>query len=215
MRTFQTVVRKGVAEPVSATLRQIALQLVDSWKPIGFSMNVDFNLMSAPVIVEDTYRVISNLSDLVYVPKDNIGQTDMIIETIKFTGQLFLGGDGAQLTHFDVQRTEYPVITSLSQDVLELTIVYRKGTGMYTAEDNKEFVTQRVQNSTKFLCVASRHSDLTRFDYRITPKSGVDEILFTLDSKVGNEEEIIQKSFEVIRSSFAQMEQSLVVGSTP
>lgn len=190
-------VEKGTGITLGNALRQLCMSRLGCWAPVAFSLNRDISLISASSdIVQDTYRIMANLSKLQISPKFTDINEEMVSETFKFFGTLKPGNMGSEL--FSISGSDEALITSVGGGEVELRVLYRYGSGAFKSSENANFLQENGEDPKSYFVMASRHTNVKTFTYNVlVGSSSKEKLVLDVVSTNGNESEIV---FETIKT---------------
>jgi DNA-directed RNA polymerase alpha subunit len=211
---FEITLKKGTALSLANSLRQIAMGRVPAWRPVAFTLNREINILNpSPEILEDSTSIMSNLLSYRYTPKRSTNES-IIRERYTFTKVLKVDGMQADSEAFNIVGEDINLITCLDDRPVELTVVYRFSFGNHTDKENTQFLKDEGTHGD-YVVLASRHTNVVNFTYRIDPKSLEEErLILDIVSDIHNEEELLQDSINLLKQSVIEMD-SIVQAKDP
>lgn len=210
MKSFRIPVQKGTGIAAANGIRQEALGLMPSWRPIGFSLNRDMTYVQASGdVLTKPVRFTMDLIDCVFKPIGDFGGKDYWIDTIVFEKDLYPHMLSSQ--HFEVTGREDKPLLSTLESSCELQIVYRLAPGLIRAPENLTFMEEIGLEAPPFMGMNSRHSNVTRFTFDVVNSSESEEILvLKLEADTGNEEQVLLEAVSAYRNRISNIYSSLV-----
>lgn len=196
---------KGTALPIGNALRHLAMSKLPAWRPIAIGLNRKFNTIHATSnIVEDTFRIASNFSKFQYSAKSDFSQS-FLKERFSFTNSFSKKDFTSEF--FDVLGEEVPLITSLDNEPVELTILYRKGIGIYSSMDNSQFILDNGEIPENYFVMSSRHTEISRFTYNVSEDSSFTENLdILIESETRSGEDLLEEAVEALKQAVNGLE---------
>lgn len=206
--TMRKKVRKGCANVIANTVRQIALTSLDSLRPVAIRVGNHCDVISAgDSVLEDMVQIITNLNSLNFVSKsagEIVEFRTVVKETLKASD---LKGNSFEAVLPGEKDVE---ILHVLNDEIEVVVYFRNTCGVGTKDDNLYALAKAGVDTDKLVVVNSRHTDISKFAYTISEDTDelTDVIDFQIESKISNSlefnEEILKSSAKIIRDILSE-----------
>lgn len=166
-------VKKTYGNAFLNLVRQLLLADTMEYRPIAFRVGDSSNvLMIDDSVEEDMTEFISKFCSGSFIATSDAEMAKVNVRCDKVlklssikTGELFFKGDDIEVLH--------------SFSPVEVQVIFRRGTGSYSSDENVEFLERNNINVDDYVCISSRHSLISKFAYTTTESK--DNITYNLD----------------------------------
>lgn len=187
MSRFTVSCKKGQGLAIGQLLRQVAFNVNPSWRPVGYNISLGSNtLYSSPAILPDMVTFMKNLTDLQFTISESLSG-DILVKTFPITnGKLMV----SQLSDSDIQcvSDEKQLLGVLDNSDVTVTLIFRKGYGVYSREDNADFIAEHGYTGAGMKAMQSNHSLVSSFAFRVS-ETGFDTEDLIMDVVCKNKDE--------------------------
>lgn len=192
-------VDKGTGLPLGNALRQLSMTQLECFRPIAFSINREFNKISASEsIAEGTYRIASNLGKYHFELKDQSFASNIVKEQYTFTG--ILKPQNMESNHFNIHGNDANLITCLDGSPVQLTVIYRKGNNAYDTSENSQFLVDHGLLPKEFFVMSSRHTNVRNFSFSVSDTStSKEDLVLTIESDHGDESALLADALKTLK----------------
>lgn len=194
-QTFSVVCKKGQGNAIGNMLRTLAYTRIPCWRPIAYSIDrkVTNTLHSEDTILQDMLEFSSNLSKLNFICKQETG-SDYIVEHYNFNGS-FTSSDIQRGSLIGCDLPNIPLLNSIKNETVGISIYYRKAYGVHTVDSNLNFLSSKGESRREIKTMSSSHTVLKTFYYDVEDKNLDEEVLnITISSDAIEEKELLRES---------------------
>lgn len=193
-------VDKGYGNIIANVLRQMALVSINSLRPIAVSVGQNSNVISAGEnVVEDMIQICSNLSALHYQPKGDLHKDQIVVFSTKVTG--VLKASDLNTGEFNTVYSEDKELLHVLNGSVDVTIYFRYTSNVCSKDDNILCLEMQSINTNNLVVTNSRHSDISKFAYKITTDDIFDVIDFDIQTPF--------EDLDVLRLSIENLKKNL------
>src|SRR5690606_36904309 len=128
-----------------------------------------------------------------------------IKEKFVFTEKLTSHGLNSEF--FKLIGEDFPIITSLDSVPIELTILFRKGIGLYDSMSNSQFIMDKGEIPEDYFVMSSRHTDISSFTFQVSEDSSFLENLdVQVESQSRSGEELLEEAISALKNAVNSLE---------
>lgn len=174
--------KKTIGYAVVNLIRQVVMTDIPEYRPVAFRVGENSNVLHiSDSVEEDMTEFISKFWSGDFVSLSN---EEIIRET--FTCNKVFSLSDVKTSNIVFSGEDKEILHSLSP--VDIEVIFRYGTGNYSSEENEAYLTNKGIDTSKFVCISSRHclvknfsfteiedGDFIIFDIRLQCKPGVQE----------------------------------------
>lgn len=168
-------VKKSYGHAFINLVRQLLIADTREYRPVAFKIGNASNVLAiSDAVEEDMTEAISKFCAGNFTATSESAYTRVCLQcantlrlsSVKNDDLVFAGTDAAVLHSFSP---------------IEVEVIFRYGTGNYSADENEAFLQENGVDISEYVCVCSRHCLVENFSYTVTEED--DEVLYDVSIK--------------------------------